>query len=74
MSSDNILNTTELLILQELMNIAFGSASADLEDVLDISIDLNVPAAEMVPVTQLKKYIQESMALTKKSSMVEEKF
>jgi len=74
MKSENILNVTELLILQELMNIAFGSASADLEEVLDISIDLKVPAAEMVPVTKLKKYIQESMALTNKSSMVEEKF
>ncbi len=74
MKSENILNVTELLILQELMNIAFGSASADLEEVLDISIDLKVPAAEMVPVTKLKKYIQESMALNNKSSMVEEKF
>ena len=74
MKDGKFLDDHELLIFQELMNIAFGSASADLEDVLDISIDLRVPEAEMVPVSKLKKYIIKSMDLNDKSSMVEEKF
>lgn len=74
MKSGVSLNEQELLILQELMNIAFGSASADLEEVLDLSIDLRVPEAETVPVSELKDYIAGSMKLDDRSSMVEEKF
>lgn len=67
-------NEMEKQILQEIMNIAFGSASGDLEDVIDVSIVLNVPEIEMLPFNQLSQYFTENISLSDKSTVIEEKF
>ncbi len=74
MKSEALLNDNELLILQEIMNIAFGGATADLGEVLDLSIELQVPEAKIVPIPELESFIQKSMSLDEQSRMVEERF
>jgi chemotaxis protein CheC len=67
-------NEMEKQILQEIMNIAFGSASGDLEDVIDVSIMLHVPEIEMLPVHKLSQYLKENISLSETSTVIEEKF
>ena len=64
----------EKQILQEIMNIAFGSASGDLEDVIDVSIILHVPEIEMLSINELPQYLQANIKLNKNSTVIEEKF
>ena len=67
-------NEMEKQILQEIMNIAFGSASGELEDVIDVSIMLHVPEIEMLPVKNLSNYLKENIILRETSIIIEEKF
>jgi len=64
----------EKQILQEIMNIAFGSASGDLEDVIDVAIVLHVPEIEMRTISQLPEYLTENITLNEFSTVIEEKF
>lgn len=52
------LSTEEKEILQEVMNIAFGKASADLADVIDIYVALSVPNILIMPASKVKNYIE----------------
>jgi len=45
-------------ILQEIMNIAFGKASADLAEFIDIYVTLNIPEIDVVQADNLHKYLQ----------------
>jgi chemotaxis protein CheC len=74
MKPEVFLTEHEQLILQEIMNIAFGSATADLEEILNLSINLKVPEVKVIPIHELKNYILESMNLDEQSRMVEERF
>jgi len=67
-------NEMEKQILQEIMNIAFGSASGDLEDVIDVSIVLHVPEINILPIKQLPEYMKKSVELNESSTVIEEKF
>ncbi|MFC1523846.1 chemotaxis protein CheC [Thermodesulfobacteriota bacterium] len=52
-----LLSSQEIEILQEVMNIAFGKASADLADVVDIRVFLNVPYVEILNASILPERI-----------------
>ena len=69
-----VFSEMEKQILQEIMNIAFGSASGDLEDVIDVSIVLHVPKIDMLPVNELPDYLVKNISLNKNSTIIEEKF
>jgi len=52
------LSTEQKEILQEVMNIAFGKASADLADIIDIYVALSVPNILIMPASKVKNYIE----------------
>ncbi|OGR04915.1 MAG: hypothetical protein A2511_02110 [Deltaproteobacteria bacterium RIFOXYD12_FULL_50_9] len=54
-----ILSATEIDILQEVMNISFGKASADLADIINIKVLLSVPKVEMLNAGHLPARIAE---------------
>ncbi|MDY6823286.1 MAG: chemotaxis protein CheC [Thermodesulfobacteriota bacterium] len=45
-------------ILEEVMNIAFGSASADLGEIIDIHVSLNAPEVQVTAVQSVPDYLQ----------------
>jgi chemotaxis protein CheC len=55
---DSALSIEEKEILQEVMNIAFGKASANLADVIDIYVALSVPNILIMPASKVKNYIE----------------
>ncbi len=72
--SDITLTEMELDALQETMNISFGSAAADLADVMDIFIHLTVPDIQSVSASSLPEYIGNEIADFSTSSVVEQKY
>lgn len=50
---DDTLQCDEVEILQEIMNIAFGQAAADLAEVIDIYVELSVPYIKILHATEL---------------------
>ncbi|HAO92961.1 MAG: hypothetical protein A2X99_04300 [Deltaproteobacteria bacterium GWB2_55_19] len=54
-----ILTGEEIDIFQEVMNIAFGQASADLAEILDAFVVLNVPEVRMLDESALPDLIRE---------------
>ncbi|MBN1545330.1 MAG: chemotaxis protein CheC [Syntrophaceae bacterium] len=71
---DSIITRDEIDILQEIMNIAFGKASADLAEYIDIFIKLSVPDVRVTPAFQLPNYFQEMLKGHERVSIVEQKF
>lgn len=69
-----VFSEIEKQILQEIMNIAFGSASGDLEDVIDVSVVLHIPDVEMISVEELPDYLAKNISLNENSTVIEEKF
>ena len=47
----------EIDALQELMNIAFGQAAAELAEIIDISVVLSFPKLETVKIEALPDFI-----------------
>jgi chemotaxis protein CheC len=69
-----ILTDEELEILQEIMNIAFGKSAADLADVIDTHVVLNVPFISIMQVMELPDYIRKHVRDYKNISIVEQHF
>ncbi len=61
-------------ILQEIMNIAFGNATADLADVVDICIELGVPAIELINAGELPGYIVRELNTYTDAFIINQKF
>ncbi len=74
MTDNNILSDDERDILQEIMNIAFGSATEELVQVIDIYIHMNVPEVQVMKAKDLPAYIQNNVSHDSISSVVEQKF
>lgn len=71
----SILTADELDILQEIMNIAFGRATADLADLINIFINLSVPNVTVIGRSELPTYLTGELIDRKKGiSLVEQKF
>ncbi len=64
----------ELDILQETLNIAFGSASAELADMIDIFIALDTPKANVISIDKIEEYIESQTGLKEKYNIVEQHF
>lgn len=64
----------EMDILQEVMNIAFGSAAADLAEAIDIYAILSVPRIRIVQARELPDYIRDEIKGYEKISIVEQNF
>ena len=71
---DQIITKDEIDILQEIMNIAFGKASADLAEYIDIFIKLSVPDVRIAQASQLYSYFTEMTKGHERVSIVEQKF
>lgn len=69
-----ILSNEELDLLQEIMNIAFGKATAELAELIDIRVLLSVPSAKVIYTTELPKYLQEVIKDSGDISIVEQRF
>jgi chemotaxis protein CheC len=74
MTETNILSDDERDILQEIMNIAFGSATEELVQVIDIYIHMNVPEVQVMRAKDLPVYIHDNVSQDSISSVVEQKF
>jgi chemotaxis protein CheC len=70
----NILSDEELDILQEIMNIAFGKATAELAELIDIRVKLSVPCARVIYTAELPAYIQGEVKDYGDISIVEQRF
>jgi chemotaxis protein CheC len=61
-------------ILQELMNIGFGQAAADLAQVIDFSIELSVPDIQLFKARDLQDHIGTEVGSDREFSLVEQYF
>lgn len=67
---------TELEIdaLQEVMNISFGTAAADLAEVIDIFVRLSVPNIKIIKIFELSNYIKSEIKDFEVCSIVEQSY
>ncbi|AXH09965.1 chemotaxis protein CheC [Malaciobacter halophilus] len=63
MTNNIILNEDEKDCLQELMNIAYGSATAAITEILDAFATLSIPKIEVIKTTDLKKHLNKELNL-----------
>lgn len=61
-------------ILQEIMNIAFGQAAADLAEIINVFVVLNVPYIKVLKATDMPDYLKDEIAGYETISMVEQHF
>ena len=71
---DNIITDDELDILQEVMNIAFGKASAGLAELIDIYVVLSVPDIKLLHTADVPQYIEEEIKDFKSVSVIKQNF
>lgn len=69
-----IMTTEEKEILQEVMNIGFGSAAADLADVIDLYVILSVPVIRILKTCELPDYIKKEIVDHQDVSIIEQNF
>ncbi|MDC7233062.1 MAG: chemotaxis protein CheC [Spirochaetales bacterium] len=69
-----MLTDMELDALRETMNISFGSAAADLADIMDIFIQLTVPSISSVDVSHLPDFVNREITDFSTSSVVQQKY
>jgi len=74
MSDKNIFVEEEKEILQEIMNIAFGNASAALTDVIDTHVLLSVPNVLLLSPSDLIRYMENEIKNYSHVSLVEQNF
>ena len=61
-------------ILQEIMNIAFGNATADLSELIDIQVILSVPDIRVIHSSALPDYLVETINHGQKNSVTGQQF
>jgi chemotaxis protein CheC len=73
-SKSNFFNEEEIDALQELMNIAFGQAAAELAEVIDISVELSFPKLNVVKVSELSDMILKNIGVNSRLNSVEQAY
>ncbi len=73
-NSKIIINGEELDILQEVMNIAFGKASADLAEVIDIYVVLSIPDIKLLKTADVPKYIEDEISDLDNISVIKQSY
>ncbi len=74
MSQSEDFSEEELEILQEVMNIAFGQATSDLAELIDIYVVLSVPKIKLIRAENLSDYIRKTIKDHKKTSIVTQNY
>ncbi len=69
-----LLSEEERDILQEIMNIAFGQATADLTEIINVHVVLNVPYIKVLKAIDMPGYLKNELAGHEAISMVEQHF
>ncbi len=73
-NSEIIINDEERDILQEVMNIAFGKASAELAEVIDIYVVLSIPNIKPLKTADVPRYIEEEIKDLKDLSVIKQSY
>lgn len=73
-NSENKITEEEIEILQEALNISFGKATSDLAEIVDIYVALSVPYVEVMPATELQRYIENEIKDYETIEMVKQQF
>jgi chemotaxis protein CheC len=60
--------------LQEIMNIAFGGAAADLAEVVDVFVQLSSPQVEMLLIQELENHLRENVPAYETARVVEQHY
>lgn len=68
------LTADEIDTLQEIMNMAFGTAAAELAEVVDVFIRLTAPEVCVVPVDRLEEVLAASIPDFSRTNVVEQQF
>lgn len=68
------ISAEEREILQEIMNISFGKAAADLAEVINIFVVLSVPCVEMFKARELPEYLKAQVSDYDSISVLEQSF
>ena len=71
---DPIFSDEEKDILQEVMNIAFGNAAADLAELIDIHTILSVPDIQLIDFNKLSDYLKSSIPHNQTNSVAGQQF
>lgn len=69
-----LLSDEERDILQEIMNIAFGQAAADLAEIINVFVVLNVPYIQVIKAVDLPAYLKTEISGYDTICMVEQHF
>ena len=64
MNNEIIFDEDERDCLQELMNIAYGSATAAIADIIDAFATLSIPTIEIIDASNLKSYLGSTLDMT----------
>ncbi|MBF0488807.1 MAG: chemotaxis protein CheC [Nitrospirae bacterium] len=73
-NDDSTFSELEIDTLQEIMNIAFGQASADLAEVINVFIVLSVPALRLKKAVSLSEFIRVEIGDLKDFKIVEQSY
>jgi chemotaxis protein CheC len=71
---DQLMTTLETDALQEIMNIAFGQAAADLSEVINLHVTLTVPHIDLLDYQKIVPVIQREISDSSGVSMVKQYF
>lgn len=71
---NDIFSDEEKDILEEIMNISFGNATAKLAEVIDIFVQLNVPDIEIANVRELPDYIKSTISSYDETTIIDQRF
>lgn len=72
--TDILITEEEADILQEIMNIAFGKAVADLAEIINIFVHLSVPKIALVKAIGLPEYLRTEVSGSERISIIEQNF
>lgn len=73
-NSEIIISDEERNILQEVMNIAFGKASAELAEVIDIYVVLSVPEIRLMKTADVPRYIEAEIKDLESLSVIKQNY
>jgi chemotaxis protein CheC len=73
-NQNNIITEDEKDILQEVMNIAFGKASADLAELIDIYVVLTIPGIQLLSTADVPQYIEEEIKGFERVCVIKQNF
>ncbi|MBF0516840.1 MAG: chemotaxis protein CheC [Nitrospirae bacterium] len=71
-NDENTFSEMEIDTLQEIMNIAFGQASADLAEVINVFIVLSIPSLKLKKAVSLKEFINNEIGNLDNFKIVEQ--